>query len=384
MKFNFTNEQEMLKKAFSEFVEREIAPNAAKWDADNVCPTELMPVMGELGILGIFIPETYGGGGLGHVERVMALEEIARHSAGVAMMVFTHQLGMAALSDYGTEVQKEKYLPDLCAGKKISGLATTEPGGGSDISGLKTTAVAENGTWRLNGRKCFITNSHIADYTIVTAKTGVDEKGRNQAGAFLIESGAEGFAPGREEHKMGLKGSVTGDLVMKDVTIPGENLVGDPAQGLPIALKEIGEVGRASMAAICVGLLRACLEESVKFACEREVYGKPISKLQAIQFHIANNRVDYEAARLLLYKAAAIKDEGAPAVAEFGMAKYFGTEAAVRSAKRTIELMGAYGVIDEYPSGRFLRDALVSISSGGTSEIQKIIIAGDTLKKFGG
>jgi alkylation response protein AidB-like acyl-CoA dehydrogenase len=374
----------MLQKAFSEFSNQEIAPNAARWDADNVCPVELMPVMGELGILGIFVPEAYGGGGLGHVERVMALEEIARHSAGVAMMVFTHQLGMAALSDYGTEAQKAKYLPSLCSGEKISGLATTEPGGGSDISGLKTTAVAENGTWRLNGRKCFITNSHIADYTIVTAKTGADEKGRNQAGTFLIESGAEGFAPGREEHKMGLKGSVTGDLVMKDVAIPDENLIGDPAQGLPIALREIGEVGRASMAAICVGLLRACLEESVKFAGEREVYGKPISKLQAIQFHIANNRVDYEAARLLLYKAAAMKDAGAPAVAEFGIAKYFGAEAAVRAAKRTIELMGAYGVVDEYPSGRFLRDALTSISSGGTGEIQKIIIAGDTLKKFGG
>jgi alkylation response protein AidB-like acyl-CoA dehydrogenase len=382
MNFKFTDEQEMLRNAFAEFAAREIAPNAARWDADDICPVELMPAMGELGILGIFVPEEYGGGGRGHVERVMALEEIARHSAGVAMMVFTHQLGMTVLNDFGTEEQKKKYLPDMCAGKKIAGLAVTEPGGGSDASGLKTTAESENGAWRINGRKCFISNSHIADRTIVTAKTGVDERGRNMAGAFLIESGAGGFAPGRKEHKMGLKGSVTGDLVMKDVIVPDENLIGDPGQGMPIALGAVGEVGRASMSAICVGLLRACLEESVKFAGARELYGKPISKLQAIQFHIAENRLDYEAARLLLYRAAAMKDEGAPAVAEFSMAKYFGTQAATNAAQRTIELMGAYGVIDDYPAGRFLRDAMASISSGGTSEIQKIIIAGDTLKKF--
>ncbi|MDR2157652.1 MAG: acyl-CoA dehydrogenase family protein [Clostridiales Family XIII bacterium] len=382
MDFNFTEDQVMLRKAFADFVAQEVAPKAAEWDASDTCPVELFPMMGELGILGVFVPETYGGVGLGHVERLIALEEIARHSAGLAMFVFTHQLGMAALLENGTEDQKKRYLPLLCAGEKISGLATTEPTGGSDLLGANTTAVLEEDHWVLNGRKCFITNSHLADLAMVTAKSGEDEKGRNLLTIYLIEKGTEGFGPGRKEHKMGLRGSVTGELVLNNVRIPKESVIGAVGKGYGIAAKTIGEVGRASMAAICVGILRGCVEESVKFANERIVYGKPIAKLQPIQFHIAENRLDYEAGKLLLYRAAKTKDEGKSAVAEFSMAKHFGTEAASRAAKRTIELMGAYGVIDEYPAGRFLRDALTSISSGGTSEIQRLIIAGDTLKTF--
>jgi alkylation response protein AidB-like acyl-CoA dehydrogenase len=265
----------------------------------------------------------------------------------------------------------------------IGGLASTEPGGGSDINGTKTTAELQDDAWVITGRKCFITNSHLADICIINARTGEDEKGRGTFNAFLLERGMEGFSPGREEHKLGLKGSVTGELNMDKVKVPKENVVGPDGKGNAVALKIIGETGRASMAAICVGLLQGCLEESVKFSNERIVYGKPISKLQAIQFHIAENRVDYETAKLLLYRAAFLKDQGLPATTEFSMAKYFGTEAASRAAKRTIELMGGYGIINEYPANRFLRDAIASISSGGTSEIQKIIIAGDTLKTFG-
>lgn len=382
MNFHFTEEQKMLREAFAEFVKTEVAPNAAKWDEEDRCPVELAKKMGELGILGIYVPEQYGGAGLGHVERVMALEEIARHSAGLAMFVFTHQLGMSSILEFGSEEQKMKYLPDMCSGASISGLATTEPSGGSDLIGQKTTAVLADGMWTINGRKCFITNSHIADVSVVTARSGEDEKGRPQLVAIIVEKDTPGFAPGRKEHKLGLRGSVTGELLLNDVKVPAENLIGKEGAGAAIALKVIGEVGRASMTAICVGILRGCVEESVKFANERIVYGKPIAKLQPIQFHIAENRLDYEAARLLLYRAASLKDEGIPVTAEFAMAKHFGTEAASRASKRTIELMGAYGVIDEYPTGRFMRDSLTSISSGGTSEIQRIIVAGDTLKKF--
>lgn len=382
MDIHFTEEQRLLQEAFRDFAKSEAAPNAAKWDEEDRCPTELFPLMGELGILGIFIPEEYGGVGLGHMERVMALEEIARYSGGLAMFVFTHQLGMAAILEYGSEEQKRKYLPELCAGAKIGGLAVTEPGGGSDVAGQTTTAELRDGKWVINGRKCFITNAHVADLALITARTGTDGKGRNQVSVFLLEKETKGFAPGRKEHKIGLRGSVTGDLVMNGAEIPEENLVGKPGEGNSIALKTIGEVGRASMTAICVGILKGCVEESVKFANERIEYGKPIAKLQAIQFHIAENRVDYEAARALLYKAAALKDEGVPVAAEFSMAKYFATEAAARASKRTIELMGGYGNIKEYPAERFLRDSISSIASGGTSEIQKIIVAGDTIKKF--
>lgn len=382
MNFNFTEEQTMLKNAFAEFVKEEIAPNAAKWDAENTVPMELMPKMGEMGILGVFVPEEYGGVGLGHTERVMALEEIARHSAGLAMMVFTHQLGMAAILDFGTEEQKKHYLPGMCAGTSVCGLAVTEPGGGSDVAGQKTEAKLEDGQWVINGRKCFITNSHCADATVVTCKTGEDEKGRAVFSCIIIEKGTEGFEPGREENKLGLKGSYTGELIMNNARVPEANLVGEAGKGTPIAMKEIGEVGRASMTAIAAGILRGCLEDAVKFANERIVYGKPISKLQAIQLHIAEIRCDYEAAKLMLYRAASVKDEGKPATTEFAMAKYFATEAACRSSKRLIEIMGGYGVVNEYAAGRYHRDALACISSGGTSEIQKIIIAGDTLRKF--
>ncbi len=382
MNFHLTEEQQLLKEAFDDFVKQEVASNAAKWDEEDSCPVEIFPKLGDLGILGIFVPEEYGGAGLGHVERVMAIESIARYSPGLAMFIFTHQLCIGTILDYGTEEQKNKYLPSLCTGEKIGGLCTTEPGGGSDVGGQKTEAVLKDGKWHINGRKCFITNSHIADYAIITAKTGVDEKGRGQFSAIMIEKGTEGFAPGRKEHKLGLRGSVTGELIFSNVVVPEENLIGAIGNGNNAALKIIGEIGRASMAAICVAIMRGCLEEGVKFANDRILYGKPLSKLQAIQFHIAENRLDYEAANLLLYRAAALKDEGVPATVEFGMAKHFGTEAASRAAKRTIELMGAYGIINEYPTGRFLRDALTSISSGGTSEIQRIIIAGDTLKKY--
>ena len=382
MDFHFTEEQELLRGAFKEFIKEEIAPNAAKWDADNFTDLAMMPKLGELGVLGVFVPEEYGGVGLGHTERVMALEEIARYSAGLAMMVFTHQLGMAAILDYGTEEQKLKYLPDMCAGTSICGLAVTEPGGGSDVAGQKTTAELDGGEWVINGRKCFITNSHCAGATVITCRTGEDDCGRATFSTIIIEAGTEGFAPGREENKLGLRGSMTGELIMNNVRVPEGNLVGEVGKGTPIAMKEIGEVGRASMAAIATGILRGCLEDAVKFANERIVYGKPIAKLQAIQFHVAEIRCDYEAARLMLYRAAALKDEGKPAATEFSMAKYFATDAACRNARKCIEVMGGYGVVNEYAAGRYMRDALACISSGGTSDIQKVIIAGDTLRKF--
>lgn len=379
--FQFTEEQDMLRKAVREFAEAEIAPKAAEWDEKDYCPMELFPVMGELGILGIFVPEEYGGSGMGYVERAICLEEIARYSAGLAIALMTHHLGMVPILDYGTEEQKAKYLPDLCAGTKLCGLATTEPGGGSDYTGQKSTAELADGQWILNGRKCFITN-YQADVCILTAVSGQDEKGRNQISVFIVEKGTCGFNMGRHENKIGLRGSMTGDLILNDVHVPQENIIGKAGAGNKIGMAAIGEVGRAGMTAICVGILRGCVEEGVKFANERILYGKPIAKLQSIQFDIAGIRTDYEAAKLLLYSAAGKKDAKIPATTDFAIAKYFSSEAAVRSAKKTMELMGGYGVINEYPVGRFLRDALASIPSGGTSHIQKLIIAGSTLSDF--
>jgi alkylation response protein AidB-like acyl-CoA dehydrogenase len=380
--FEFSEEQNMLRKAIREFVEAEVAPKAAEWDEQDVCPVDLMKKMGELGINGIFVPEEYGGAGQGFVARTICLEEISRHSAGLGIAMMTHHLGVYPILLFGTEEQKKKYLPDLCTGKKIGGLAVTEPGGGSDFNGQKTTGEKKDGGWVLNGRKCFITNSHVADITVLTAKTGVDEKGRNKLSAFIIEKGTKGFEPGRKEHKLGLRGSVTGDVVLTDVTLPEDALLGKEGGGAKIGMEAIGEVGRAGMSAICVGILRGCVEEAVKFANERIVYGKPIAKLQAVQFEVAKIRADYEAARLLTYYAAGLKDAGLPCANEVATAKYVSTETAVASSKRLMDLMGGYGIINEYPVGRFLRDALASIPSGGTSHIMQVIMAANTLSGF--
>lgn len=379
--FKFTEEQELLRKSVREFAEGEVASKAAEWDDKDYCPMELFPVMGELGINGIFIPEEYGGTGMGHVERAICIEEISRYSAGLGIALMTHHLGMAPILDFGSETQKKKYLPELCAGTKLCGLAVTEPGGGSDYTGQKTTAELKDGQWVINGRKCFITNHH-ADVNVITAVTGQDKKGRSQLGIFIVEKGAPGFSTGRKENKLGLRGSVTGSVILNDVRVPEENLIGEAGAGAKIGMIAIGEVGRAGMSAICVGIIRGCVQEGAKFANERIVYGKPISKLQAIQFEIANIRTEYEAARMLLYYAAGKKDAKQPAIPEFAMAKYYSSEAAVRATKRTMDLMGGYGVINEYPVGRFMRDALASIPSGGTSHIQQLIIAGNTLAGF--
>lgn len=379
--FQFNEDQEMLRKAVREFVESEIAPKAAKWDEEDYCPIELFPQMGELGIAGIFVPEEYGGSGMGHVERAICIEEISRHSAGLGMALMTHHLGLSAILDFGSEEQKSKYLPELCAGTKLCGLAVTEAGGGSDFMGQTTTAELVDGEWILNGRKCFITN-HQADVNVITAVTGKDDRGRNQLSAFIIEKGTPGFSVGRKENKLGLRGSVTGDTILNNTKIPEENIISKAGAGAKLGMAAIGEIGRAGMAAICVGILRGCVEEAVKFANDRVVYGKPISRLQAVQFEIANIRTDYEAARMLLYYAAGKKDAKEVAAPSFAVAKYFSSEAAVRASKRTMDLMGGYGIINEYPVGRFLRDALASLPSGGTSHIQQIVIAANTLSDF--
>ena len=377
--FQFTEEQEMLRKAVREFVEAEVAPHAKEWDETDHCPVELFPLMGELGIAGVFVPEEFGGAGLGHTERAIVLEEISRHSAGLGIALMTHHLGIAAILYYGTDAQKKKYLPDLAAGKKIGGLSVTEPSGVSDFMGQKSTGEFKDGSWIVNGRKCFITNSHIADVDVWTVITGQDEKGRPLMTAFIIDADTEGHTPGRKEHKLGLRGSVTGDVVCNNVRLAPEQMLAKEGAGAKIAMSTIQEVGRAGMSAICVGILRGCIEEGVKFSNERILYGKPLNKLQAIQLMIAETRVEFEAAKLLTYRAAGMKDAGLPCATEFAIAKYYSSEAAVRSAKRTMDSMGGYGIVNEYPVGRFLRDALASIPSGGTSQVQLLITAGATI-----
>lgn len=376
----FNDDQKMLQKVVREFVEQEIAPHAAEWDEKDICPSEMWPKLGQMGFFGVFVSNQYGGPGLGLTERAIILEEVSRHSAGLGIAMMTHDLAIATIYNFGTEEQKQTYLPLLISGEKIGGLSVTEPTGGSDFGNQNTTIDKTEEGYVINGRKCFITNSHNAVINIVTGTCGVNDKGRKLISAVIVPEGTNGWSAGRKENKLGLRGSVTGDVICCDVKIPANCIIGKDGDGSKIAMHTIGHFGRSGMAAIAVGVMRGCLEEGVKFSKERIVYAKPISNLQAIQFIIAENKAELDASHAMLYNATAIYDRGETCVAEIAAVKLFTSEAAVRASKRTIDLMGGYGIINEYPVGRFLRDAMAIIPSGGTSHIMSIIIAGTVCK----
>jgi alkylation response protein AidB-like acyl-CoA dehydrogenase len=278
----------------------------------------------------------------------------------------------AAIGDFGTEQQKQRYLPALCRGDYLGTCAITEPTGGSDLLGMTSTAQPAATGYVLNGRKCFITNCHLSDAVVTVAKTADGPKGIS---AFVVEKGTPGFSAGRHEKKMGLRGSDTGELIFKDCHIPKDNLIGNEGDGMMIALKTIGEVGRAGMAAIALGVLQACYDEAVKFAKERTLYGRPISQLQAIQWAVADIFALLEAGRLMCYRAAWLKDQGRDCAIETTLAKTYVTEAAVQAAKKAVEIHGACGTMLEYPVQRLFRDAMVCVSAGGTTEIGKLVVS---------
>jgi len=362
---------EQVRKAAKDFAEREVAPHAAEWDERGICPIDVLKKMGKLGFLGTIVDR---GSGYGYTARAIILEEVARYSAGLAMAAMTHSLVIEAILRSGSEEQKE-ILPELAAGEYIGALATTEPSGGSDFAGQQTMAEIRDGRWVINGRKCFVTNFDIADICIVTARSAAD---KDEISAFIIRKG--GFEVGSKDSKLGLRSSSTGEILLNSVDDGA--LLGERGEGRKITLKAIAEVGRSGSAAIALGIIRGCLEDGVRFARDRIVYGKPLTDIQAIQFFIAESRLDYETAKLMVYRAAALKDESKRCEVESSMAKLYSTEAAIRVAERTIRIMGGYGLMNQYPAGRYLRDAVATISASGTSEIMKIVIAGDTIRNM--
>lgn len=383
MDFQLNKEQEMLKTAVAEFCEKEIAPYEAKWDAEQYFPVELFPRLGRLGILGIVSSKEYCGAGMKHIDRAIVMEELGFYSPGIGMAVNSQHLGIGAILEFGTEEQKKEYLPDLCMGKKITCLGTTEAQSGVDVAGQKTEAKFVDGKWIINGHKCLLTNADFADFTIITAKTGEDKRGKALFTAFILKRGLPGISQGRRESKLGLRTSEQGELFLDDVEVEPDCVLGEVGKGTLVAMKQVSEIGRAGMTAVCVGITRAALELGVNYAQQRIIYGKPISNLQAIQIHIANSRVDYEASRLLLHRAATLKDIGkSPATPDFSIAKLYAGDAACRASKSTIEILGGYGIIQEYGAEKIYRDAVSAISGGGTNEIQRVIVANDTIKNL--
>lgn len=372
MDFDLPREARLVQRTVREFAEETIAPLVEPMEQRDEFPAALLPRLGELGVLGLVTPAEYGGSNLGHLARAVAVEEVSRVSAAVGIGLQVHHMGAAAIGDFGSPAQKEKYLPALCRGDYLGTCAITEPTGGSDLLGMVSTARPVPDGYVLNGRKCFITNCHLSDAVVMVAKTGEGPKGLS---AFVVEKNTPGFCAGRHEHKMGLRGSDTGELVFRDCHVARESLLGNEGEGMTVALKTISEVGRAGMAATALGILQACYDEAIAFAKERTLYGRPIAQLQAIQWSVADIFAELQASRWLCYHAAWLKDQGRDCGVETTLAKTYVSEAAVQAAKKALEIHGACGTMMEYKVQRLFRDAMVCVSAGGTSEIGKLVVS---------
>jgi alkylation response protein AidB-like acyl-CoA dehydrogenase len=379
MDFKFSEREEMLRKAVREFAENELPPRMEGMEDSGDFPVDLLKPMAEVGITGVLTPQEYGGVGLGYVARTIVLEELGRVCAAIPMAMQVHHMGCAVLNDFGTEAQKKKYLTRIATGETMGTVGVTDPSGGSDVIGMKTTAELKGDKWVLNGRKCFITNSHTSDFWVVIAKTAEGAKGLS---AFIVDKDAPGAKLGRKESKVGLRGANTGEWAFDNCEVPKENLLGQEGGGLAVALKTITETGRTGMAATALGILTAAYEEAAKFASERVLYGKPIASLQAIQFYLADIFSQLEICRLLTYKAAWLKDNDMRCDNAAALAKYYSCDAAVNAAKKAIEIHGSYGILREYTVQRLLRDAMVTVPAGGTAEIAKVVLARAALAPF--
>jgi butyryl-CoA dehydrogenase len=378
MDFELTEEQRMFRRMVRDFGEKEIAPRAEEIDETDRFPDDLFRRMGELGILGLPFPEEYGGSGGEYTSMVIALEEIARVSGSMAITLDAHtSLCCEPIYLFGTEEQKQKYLVPLAQGKKIGAFGLTEPQAGSDAGATRTHAVRDGDEWVINGQKNFITNGSIADVVVITAKTD-PEKGTRGISSFIVEKGTPGFQPGRDEKKMGLKGSVTSELFFEDCRIPADNLLGKENEGFKQFLVTL-DAGRVAISAMAVGLAQGAYERAVAYARERVQFGRPIVKFQAVQWMIADMATEIEAARLLVQRAAWMRERGMRFTKEAAMAKLFATDMSERACHKAIQIHGGYGYMREYEVERMYRDQRLCAIGEGTNEIQRLVIARQVL-----
>jgi butyryl-CoA dehydrogenase len=378
MDFELTEEQRMFRRMVRDFAEKEIAPRAEEIDETDRFPDDLFRRMGELGILGLPFPEEYGGSGGEYTSMVIALEEIARVSGSMAITLDAQtSLCCEPIYLFGTEEQKRKYLVPLAQGEKIGAFGLTEPQAGSDAGATRTHAVRDGDEWVINGQKNFITNGSIADVVVITAKTD-PEKGTRGISSFIVEKCTPGFQPGRDEKKMGLKGSVTSELFFEDCRIPADNLLGKENEGFKQFLVTL-DAGRVAISAMAVGLAQGAYERAVAYAQERVQFGQPIVKFQAVQWMIADMATEIEAARLLVQRAAWMRERGMRFTKEAAMAKLFATEMSERACRKAIQIHGGYGYMREYEVERMYRDQRLCAIGEGTNEIQRLVIARQVL-----
>lgn len=379
MEFALTEEQKQIRQSVREFAEAEIAPHVLEWDEGQHFPIELIPKLAELGLMGVIFPEEYGGAGMGYVEYATIIEELSRVDGSVGISVAAHNsLCSNHIFSFGTEEQKQKYLVPLARGEHLGAWGLTEPGAGSDASGTRTTAQRQGNSWVVNGSKNFITHAIHADTCVAVAVTDRSKRSKGIS-AFIFEKGMKGFSPSKKENKLGLRASETASVVFEDCLVPEENLLGEEGLGFVNAMT-ILDGGRISIAALAVGIAQGAYESALRYSKEREQFGKAIAEFQAIQFKLANMATQIDAARLLMYRAAWLKDEGRKLTKESSMAKLFASEMSVNVCEEAIQIHGGYGYTKDYPPEKYWRDAKLCTIGEGTSEIQRIIIAREILQ----
>ncbi len=377
--FSLTDDQEQLRDTIRKFAAREIAPHVMEWDEASEFPAGVVKQLGELGLMGIIVPEEYGGTGLGYTDYMLAVEELSAVDGSIGIIVASHNsLCTNHIFVAGNEQQRRRYIPRLASGQWLGAWGLTEPGSGSDAAGARTTAVRQGDNWVLNGNKIFITNGHYADVAVVIAVTD-REKGTHGLSAFIVEKGTPGFRSGKKENKLGLRASDTSELIFDDCIIPGENLLGKLGEGFVDSLR-ILDGGRISIAALALGIARGAYDAARKYVKERRQFGKAISDFQGIQWKLADMATQLDAARLLTLRAAAMKDAGEKTTLASAMAKLHASEVAVRICDEAVQLHGGYGFIKDYPVEKFYRDVKLCTIGEGTSEIQRLVIARELLK----
>jgi alkylation response protein AidB-like acyl-CoA dehydrogenase len=380
MDFELTGEQQQIRKTVQEFARTEIAPHVMEWDEAQRYPHEVMRKLGELGFLGIVFPQEYGGAGMGYQEYAILVEELARVDPSVALNVAAHNsLCCGHIYLMGNEAQKKRFLVPLAGGQKIGAWGLTESEAGSDAGGTKTVAVRDGNTYVLNGSKTFITHGSVGDICVAMAVTD-PTMGHKGISAFIIERGTPGFRAGKHENKLGMRASDTSEIVFEDCRVPMENRLGEEGQGFTGSLRVL-DGGRISIAALGVGTAQGALDASLKYSKQRRQFGKSISEFQLIQCKLADMQTEVDAARLLTYRAAWLYDQKKKTTLESSMAKLFASEVAVRSANEAVQIHGGYGFIKDYPAEKFYRDAKLCTIGEGTSEIQRLVIARELVKR---
>jgi alkylation response protein AidB-like acyl-CoA dehydrogenase len=380
MDFRLTEEQELLRRTVREFAETEIRPHVREWDEAQHFPSEILPALAGLGLLGIQFPEQYGGAGMSAIDYCICIEELARVDPGLALSVAAHN-GLCAshISMFGTEAQKQKYLAPLARGEKIGAWGLTESTSGSDAAGMRTAAVRAGSCWVLNGSKTFTTHGRVGDIVVAMAVTD-RAAGSRGISAFIIERGTPGMAAGKKEDKLGMRASDTSEVLFENCRIPADQLLGEEGQGF-INTMQVLDAGRIGIAALSVGLAQGAYEAALRYAQERKAFGKTISAFQAIRWKLADNATRIEAARLLTYRAAYLKDRGVRTTLESSMAKLYASEIAVRAAEDCVQIHGGYGFVKDYPAEKYFRDVKLLTIGEGTSEIQRLVIARQLLAR---